>query len=294
MEKMLRRLIGENVLLETHRDPDLWPVLADPSQLEQVIANLAVNARDAMPDGGLLSFETKNLTVEEDPVPGAEGLSAGRYIVLTVTDSGTGMDPDTLSQIFEPFYTTKERGKGTGLGLSTVYGIVRQTGGQIRVESVVGTGTTFEVCLPATQHTPETTTARSEAAASGGGDETILLVEDEPGVRELTEELLAEAGYTVLSAEDGVEAMRVAHQHEGVIHLLLTDVVMPDLGGAGLAEAMSVLEPGTKVLYMTGHSRETMRQDGQLEPGTHLLTKPFTQESLLGKVREVLDSGAAD
>jgi PAS domain S-box-containing protein len=276
MEKMLRRLIGEDVLLVTRPGKDLRRVWADPAQLEQVIVNLAVNARDAMPGGGSLSFETRNVD------------QRGRYVQLTVTDSGEGMSDEVRSRIFEPFFSTKEHGKGTGLGLSTVYGIVKQSGGEIAVNSAPGQGTRFVILLPAAGAEDEEEGEGAKDAVPGGS-ETVLLVEDEAGVRGLAAEIIESAGYTVLEADNGEAALRLARDHEGVIDVLVTDMVMPGLGGTKLAQALREARPEAKVLFMTGYTEETVPTRGPEHAGRSLLDKPFTSETLLRAVRAVLD-----
>ena len=290
MEKMLGRLIGEDVELVTVLGSGLSNVKADPGQIEQVVMNLAVNARDAMPDGGKLTIETADADLSEAYAREHVGVAAGPYVMLAVSDTGVGMDEDTRSHIFEPFFTTKDVGKGTGLGLSTVYGIVRQSGGHIFVYSEPGKGTSFKIYFPR---------AEEEAAAPGKegvpseelrGTETILLVEDEKGVREFSGRVLRENGYTVFEAESGQAALDVLGRHEGPVDLLLTDVVMPGMGGFDLARRASVLRPGSGVLYMSGYTEEMIDERGLLEMDIPFLPKPFTPEALLRKVREVLAS----
>ncbi len=276
MEPMLRRLIGENIDLVSILKPGLSQVRVDRGQFEQVIMNLVVNARDAMPENGGM------LLVETDDLPTGD-------VVIQVTDNGHGMDDETLARTFEPFFTTKEPGKGTGLGLSTVYGIVKQSGGDITVKSRPGTGTTFRIVLPALRGERPETGREETRNASPGGRETLLLVEDEEVVRRLVAEILQEAGYTVLQAEDGEKAMALAGKHAGPIHLLLTDVVMPRMGGRALAGAVSGLLPETLVLYMSGYTTEAAIRDGVAQDGIAFLQKPFTPDSLVRKVRDVLD-----
>jgi len=256
--------------------------------------NLAVNARDAMPNGGKLTLETANL--ELDPVYAREHAPVipGSYVMLAITDTGSGMNAETLSHVFEPFFTTKEQGKGTGLGLSTVYGIVKQSGGYIWPYSELGMGTTFKIYLPRVDEMAERAQAHAQAAASGlGGTETILLVEDEEGVRALTRQLLQRHGYTVLEAEHGQDALLLCERYSGPIHLLLSDVVLAQMSGRELVQRLSPLRPEMRVLYMSGYSDEAIVQHGVLAPGTAFLQKPFTTESLMRKVREVLEGKKA-
>ena len=288
MEKMLRPLIGEDIALLTVFEPALGPVNADPGQLEQVILNLAVNARDAMPQGGRIVLKTGNRQLDEAAAARQPGLQAGRYAVLAVSDTGVGMDPTTQARIFEPFFTTKKPGKGTGLGLSTVYGIVQQHSGFVSVESAPGLGTTFKIHLPHVEALVETPVAGPTRAASGRGSETVLVVEDEDEVRALAIEILREHGYTTLAAADGAEALRVAARHPGPLHLLLTDVVMPHLSGWELARQLSSIRPETKVLYMTGYSEIAVAHEGVSD--AIVLQKPFTPDLLAGRVREAIQA----
>ena len=289
MERMLRRLIGEDIELATHLDPDLEAVQADPGQIDQVLLNLAVNARDAMPEGGRLTIETANTELDEDYARNHPDVRPGRYALVAVTDSGTGIAPENLPQIFEPFFTTKEPGKGTGLGLSTVYGIVRQSGGHISVYSEPGHGTTFKIYLPVTQE-PITVTPR--LAPPLPGTETILVVEDEEPVRQFAGMALRQSGYTVLEASGGEEALRKAGEHQGPIHLLLTDVVMPGMSGRELAKHLAPLHPETKVFYFSGYTSDAIVRHGILSGDMPFLPKPFGREALARKVREIL--GPAD
>ncbi len=287
-ESMLRRLLGEDIVLETRLAEGLGSALADRGQLEQVIMNLAVNARDAMPGGGRLTLETAE--VELDDAYAAQHVAAqpGRYIALAVSDTGCGMDAETKAHIFEPFFTTKARGKGTGLGLSTVYGIVKQSGGYVWVYSEPGTGTTFKIYLPRVE-APASEPRRRSAQAVASGSETLLLVEDEDAVRRLAERILLGAGYRVLTATNGGDALLLCETHVGPIDLLLTDVVMPLMSGRSLAERLASLRPRLKVLYMSGYTDDAIAHHGVLAPGTRFLSKPFTAVELAGKVREALD-----
>jgi len=291
MEKMLPRLIREDIVLKLELDTSLSQVKADPSQIEQVILNLTVNARDAMPDGGKLLIQTANVNLDNAYTHNHPGSRPGSYVMLRVTDTGTGIDPEIQSQIFEPFFTTKERDKGTGLGLATVYGIVKQSGGYIGVDSEKGKGASFSVCLPRLEQ-PATHSIAPPAAApmNTRGTETILVVEDSEPLRKLAEIFLKESGYSILSAADGQQALQTARQHPGPIHLLLTDVVMPGMNGRVLGERLAPSQPGMKVLYMSGYADSFIAGHRVLESGTHLLHKPFTQETLTRKVRELLDA----
>jgi len=289
MDKMLRRLIRADITFRTHLASDLGPVRADPGQIGQVIMNLVVNACDAMPDGGTLTIETANVEVgaghEQDQVP-----APGAYVVLTVSDTGLGMDATTRAHIFEPFFTTKERGKGTGLGLSTVYGIVQQSEGYVSLESEPGRGTTFKVYLPRIDSRVEAAAAGAVRAAPQGGAETILVVEDQEPVRRLTRKILETKGYAVLAAADGPEALRVAQHHAGAIHVLVTDVVMPGMSGREVGRRLSAERPGMRVLYLSGHADDSIVRHGVLEPGLAFLQKPFTPDTLARRVRDLLDA----
>lgn len=289
MSAMLQRLLGEDIELATVLDPALGSVKADPSQLEQVLMNLAANARDAMPDGGRLTIGTANVEIT-GACPHGELLPPGRYAELTVNDTGVGMDAETQARIFEPFFTTKERGKGTGLGLSTVYGIVKQSGGYIFVSSEPGHGTTFKVYLPRVDETVEAVKGGQDAQGLPNGRETVLLVEDDPTVRSLVRTRLEQLGYTVLEARHGFEALIIASQHPAPIQLLVTDVVMPQMSGRDLADRLMLSRPDIKVLYMSGYATNTIAQGGVLNPGAAFLQKPCSMEALAHKVREVLDS----
>ncbi len=290
MEKILRRLIGEDIQLETSSVPDLGLVKADRSQIEQVILNLAVNARDAMPQGGRLTIETANVELDSSYSHPPAVLSPGRYVMMAVTDNGCGMDAETQAHVFEPFFTTKEKGKGTGLGLATVYGVVKQSGGYVWVYSEPGRGTSFKIYLPRIEETavPALRDGKSEMQIPQRGSETILLVEDEKGVRELAREYLASSGYTVIEAEDGHTALELAAMHVGQIHLLLTDVVMPGISGRELAERVSQIRPGIKIIYMSGYTDQAVVHHGILQNDAVLLQKPFTLMTLAGKLREML------
>ena len=294
MEKMLPRLIGEDITLKFQLDPTLGQVKADPGQIEQVLMNLAVNSRDAMPNGGRLTIETANVELDLAFTRQHPGSRTGQYIMLAVADTGMGIDPEIQSQIFEPFFTTKERDKGTGLGLATVYGVVKQSGGYIAVDSEMGKGARFSVYLPRVMQTVTAPEIKAGTPADLRGSETILLVEDAEPLRKLANMFLRDSGYNVLAAVDGTEALELACRDSRPIDLLLTDVVMPGINGRVLAERLAPMQPRMKVLYMSGYTDSFIAGHGVLESGTHLLHKPFTQESLARKVREVLDgSGSA-
>jgi two-component system, cell cycle sensor histidine kinase and response regulator CckA len=287
MERLLRPLIGENVEFTTRLAPDAAHTRADAGQLEQVLMNLVVNAKDAMPSGGKLTIETRNIAVDENHRRGQTFIRPGHYIVLSVADSGTGMDKETQSRIFEPFFTTKEKGKGTGLGLSTVYGIVKQSGGYVMVQSEEQRGTTFHIYLPRVDGVAEKLAAPI-ARAILGGTETVLLVEDEESVRQLVRETLAAKGYCVVEAENGEAGMAAAAQHNGKIDLVITDVVMPGIGGRELVKQLGLRRPDTKVLYLSGYTEDAILSEGTIERGAAFLQKPFTLQNLARKVREVL------
>jgi PAS domain S-box-containing protein len=291
--KLIRRLIGEDIALTTHLAAGLLPVTADPGQLEQVILNLAVNARDAMPQGGSLTIATRNVVVDATAAANQPGLKPGRYAVLTVADTGCGMDADTRARVFEPFFTTKEPGRGTGLGLATTYGIVMQSGGHIGVQSEPGRGTTFQVLWPQADGPAAAAPAGDGDAAVRGGTETILLVEDEDSVRGLTARVLAGYGYRVLEARDGAEAQHLAQKSGQYLHLMVTDVVMPGISGLELARRLAPVRPKMKVLFMSGYTDDAIVRKGVLAPDAAFLPKPFTPEVLARRVREALDQSPA-
>jgi signal transduction histidine kinase len=284
IEKMLRRLIGEDIALVTQLESDLWLVHADPGQIEQVVMNLAVNARDAMPDGGRLTIETANVERE-----------TGSYVMLAITDTGVGMTSDVRAHLFEPFFTTKERGKGTGLGLSTVYGIVKQSGGDIGVHAEPGKGATFKIFLP--RHVVDQAAQREverAAPAAPRGTETILLVEDDPSLRVLAERILRGYGYTVLVASTGQRALTLVEAYTGEIHLVATDVVMPEMSGTALVERLVSIVPNIRVLFMSGYTDDEVVRRGILDRRAAFLQKPFTPYQLAFEVREVLDRDHSD
>jgi two-component system, cell cycle sensor histidine kinase and response regulator CckA len=292
VEKMLHRVIGEDIELAIRLQPDLGRVKADPGQLSQVLMNLAVNSRDAMPNGGKLVIETANMELDDTYGRQHLGAKPGPHVMLAISDTGTGMDSETLSHIFEPFFTTKETGKGTGLGLSMVYGIIKQSNGYIMAYSEPGRGTTFKIYFPSTEESVSPIQKTEQDIQSG--TETILVVEDEPAVRELTCVLLEDAGYTVLESSGVEDAMETARDVQRKIDLLLTDVVMPRLDGRELANQMVLLRPDLKVLYMSGYSDDVILHRGVLTQGAVLVQKPFTKRTLLQKVRETLDSQVPD
>jgi hypothetical protein len=289
MEKMLRRLIGEDIDLTVRTEPGLGRVKADRGQIEQIVMNLVVNARDAMPKGGKLTLRTTGVEVDPGLARRHPGARPGSYVCLEVSDNGVGMKPDVKEHIFEPFFTTKPMGQGTGLGLATVYGIIEQGGGFLSVDSEPGRGTTFRIRLPAVAESPETVRPEAADARSLDGSETILLVEDEAVVRNLTREILQSYGYTVLEAADVDEAHRLCEKHGAEIHLLLTDVVMPRMSGRELAARLTAFHPGIKVLYMSGYADDTLIKHGVAGPGVPFLQKPFTPTGLARKVRDVLE-----
>ncbi len=289
MLNMLRRLIGENIDLEWLPSKDLGRVRIDPSQIEQLLANLCVNARDAIPNTGKITVETGAVTFDETDCAGHVGMVPGKYVLLAVSDNGRGMDAETLSHLFEPFFTTKEVGKGTGLGLATVYGMVKQNNGFIDVHSEPGRGTTFKIYLP--RNTAETGRTRMKDAPqpAARGHETILLVEDEPMILDITTKMLERQGYTVQAAATPGEAIRLAREHAGEIHLLMTDVVMPEMNGKDLAKNLLSLYPNLKRLFMSGYTADVIAHHGVLDEGVQFIQKPFSVHALAVKVREVLD-----
>jgi CheY-like chemotaxis protein len=285
---LLGRILGEDVELSTRLAGDLGATRADPGQIEQVIMNLAVNARDAMPRGGRLTIETANVEVDDELAARHVGAEPGSYVLVSVSDDGCGMDRETLERAFEPFFTTKPVGQGTGLGLATVYGIVQQTGGHIWAYSEPGRGSTFKLYLPRVW---EEASAREEVArpARPGGSETVLLVEDEEIVRSLVREMLESSGYRVLEAPHGAAAIAIAETHGAAVDVLLTDVVMPGLSGQELAARLAGIRPGLRVVFTSGYTEDAIANHGVLSPGTAFLEKPFTAGQLAAKLRDVLD-----
>jgi len=291
MEEMLRRLIGENIELVTVSCSPLGLVRADPSQIEQIILNLSVNARDAMPHGGKLTIETANVMLDEGDSRANAEVEPGLYVMCAVSDSGVGMDAETASHVFDPFFTTKEKGVGTGLGLATVYGIVKQHQGHVVVQSQQQRGTTFKIYLPLVEEFLESNSVTTANEIQLGGSETILVVEDEETVRPLTCEALELLGYHVLSAHESELAVTISDGHAGPIHLLLTDVVLPKMDGRSLYEKLAATRPDMKVVYMSGYTDNFIVHHGVLDQGVHFLAKPFTLDALAKKVRDVLGEG---
>jgi CheY-like chemotaxis protein len=293
LEKMLHPLLGERIRIGLRTAPDLGTVRADPGQVEHILMNLAVNARDAMPRGGTLTFKTENVDLGEAFTRKHPGASPGKYVVLSVTDTGTGMDNHALAHLFEPFFTTKEPGKGTGLGLSMVYGIVKQSGGYITVESELGHGTTFRIYLPRLEDLEESPEPESTPATRTAGTGTILLVEDEDAVRSLVEAILTADGYKILVADSADHAIQLCRNYGDNIDILLTDVVMPGVSGPELAKNLLSLRPGLKVVYMSGYAGEYLHNEGVSADGVVLLQKPFTAAALEEKIRQVLHQPVA-
>ncbi len=289
IEPLVRRLIGEDIDFKTALDEKLGRVKADPGQIEQVVMNLAINARDAMSAGGKLIVETANINADEEYVKQHTTVAPGPYATLSVSDTGMGFDRATQERIFEPFFTTKQKGKGTGLGLATVYGIVKQSGGHIWVYSEPGFGTVFKIYLPRTSEPAKTMAVIDTKAVPMRGTETILLVEDQPLLRKLEQSMLEQYGYTVLAAEDPARGLEIAAAHQGVIDLLVTDVILPRMNGRAFAELLSQARPGVRVLFVSAYTEDVVMHHGQLAEGIHFLQKPFTQDELCGKVREILD-----
>ena len=290
IDMLLHRLTGDQIHLNVIRAEDLGCVRVDPGQSEQIVMNLTVNARDAMPDGGELTIETTNRDIDDTDGSPASSLPLGKYVTIKVSDTGCGMDEKTRSRVFEPFYTTKPPGKGTGLGLSTVYGIVKQSQGHILLDSEVGKGTTFEVYLPRLEDT------EMEAEISDGshkelaeGTETLLLTDDEDLVRDLVRSILTARGYKVPEARDGKESLEIGSRHEGTIHLLVTDMSMPNMNGRELAQRLAEIRPGMKTLYMSGYMEDSGNGNKELPPEAFFIQKPFRPEAFARKVREVLD-----
>ncbi len=293
MDKMLRRLLGEHIVLSSTSHPLVGNVKADIGQLEQVLLNLAVNARDAMPSGGRLTIETYNVTLDDTYAQMRDEVAPGEYVLLAISDTGCGMTPEVKSRLFEPFFTTKEVGKGTGLGLATCHGIVKQSGGHIAVYSEVGKGTTFKIYLPRVNEAAESFQLKSTTAEVPAGTGTVLLVEDEPMLRELGLTVLNELGYRVLSAENGKQALAlVAANPDAKIDLLLTDVVMPEMGGKELVEKLRPISPHTKVIYCSGYTEDIIFHNSGIESGVYFLQKPYTVAAVAQKVRDVMSAAA--
>jgi signal transduction histidine kinase len=290
MSRMLLPLIGENVDLAIELSPDLWQVKADSGQIEQILANLAVNAKDAMPLGGKLAIRTCNIFLDEEIVRRYESVQSGPHVLLTMSDTGHGMNPETVSRVFEPFFTTKEVGKGSGLGLSTVYGIVKQSGGYISIDSEVGRGTTFKIYLPRVDEEVGAMEVSPRPSALLPGRETVLVVEDDNQVRSVAAMVLEISGYDVLTAANGGEALLLSEQFKSKIDLLLTDMIMPGMGGQELSKRLLRLRPGTRVVYMSGYSENANIHHGVIEEGSDFIEKPFSPEVLTRRIREVLDT----
>jgi CheY-like chemotaxis protein len=286
---MLKRLIGEDIETTVLTGPERQTVKADPGQIEQVIMNLAINARDAMPKGGKLLIEVTPVVISQSHVRQGTMVYAGRYVMLAVSDAGSGMDQETQARVFEPFFTTKQKGKGTGLGLSTVYGIVKQSEGYVWLYSELGVGTTFKVYLPRVDEPVAPVAAPSPATGSLHGTERILVVEDEDAVRQLVSRVLQRRGYTVLTASTPAEAVEISQRETQAIDLLISDVVLPQMSGRVLSEQIVANQPGIKVLYMSGYTDNAIVHHGVLDAGTPFLQKPFTPDALARKVREVLN-----
>jgi signal transduction histidine kinase/CheY-like chemotaxis protein len=289
MLRMLQRLIGEDIELVWEPGANVWQVTMDPSQVDQILANLCVNARDAIGGVGRITIETDNVELDADDCANYAETVPGAYVVLTVSDTGCGMDRQTLEHVFEPFFTTKSVGEGTGLGLATVYGITKQSNGHLSVDSEPGQGTTFRIYLPRAAEDSPGMEREPPEATTPGGNETILLVEDEKSIRVTAGMFLRAVGYTVLAAENPEQALRLATEHEGPIHLLITDVVMPDMSGRDLADRLTEDSPDISVIYMSGYTADVIAHRGVLEAGVDFLSKPFTRDVLTLKVREVLD-----
>ncbi|MBN1830155.1 MAG: response regulator [Deltaproteobacteria bacterium] len=294
MLKMLRRLIGEDIDLAWRPWVELWPVKIDPSQIDQVLANLCVNARDAIAGVGKVTVETGNIAFDEDYCATHLDFIPGEYVLLAVSDDGCGMDEETRAHLFEPFFTTKSVGKGTGLGLATVFGIVKQNDGFINVYSEPGQGTTFKIYLPRHKAEPAGALMETSAETPPGGRETVLIVEDEMAILDLCKRIIEQLGYTVLTAKTPGEAIRLVEEHTGDIHLLITDVVMPEMNGRELAERLASIKPGLKCLYMSGYTANVIAHRGMLAEGVYFIQKPFSMKDLAAKAREVLNQKTTD
>jgi hypothetical protein len=288
VQQLLDRTIGEDIVLRANLADHLWPVLADAGQVEQILVNLAINARDAMQDGGTLTIDTENIPVTTEFIAAGSTVRAGRYVRLRVSDTGTGMAPDVIAHAFEPFYTTKADGTGTGLGLATVYGIVLQAEATIDIHSMLGVGTTFTILIPVTDEVavPVEEPATYHRTPTG---ETVLIVEDEEALREVTERIFTRSGYHVLTAVHGIDAIAVAAAHDGDIHLLVTDVVMPNMLGKEVAEKILLIKPGIEVLYMSGYAQPVLASQGRLDQDVHLIEKPFSEAALIAMAGKILN-----
>jgi CheY-like chemotaxis protein len=288
MNRLLRRLLGEDITLATALDPRIGGILADPGHIEQIVMNLAVNSRDAMPDGGKLLIETGNAELDDSYARRHSGVAAGSYVMLAVSDTGSGMDEETQAHMFEPFFTTKPMGKGTGLGLSTVFGIVQQAGGSVWVYSELGKGTTFKIYFPRVAQATDKS-AQTLRAGTPAGTETVLIVEDEQAVRMLMASVLKRAGYTVLEAGNGTEALQVCEKAHSSIDLVVSDVVMPEMSGPDLLKRLKEFKPDIKVLFVSGYTANAMVEHAAFDSKTPFLQKPFTAAGLARKVRESID-----
>ncbi len=293
VEQLLVRTLGEHVVLKTDLAPDVCPVLADPGQIEQVLVNLAVNARDAMPSGGTLAVQTATTDIDAAHAASRAGLQPGRYACMKIGDTGVGMPRKVIDRAFEPFFTTKPKGEGAGLGLATVYGIVTQAHGYVQIYSEPGIGTTFTILLPATGQGVRAEPAAEQKPREGAG-ETVLIVEDEPAMRKVTGRILSRSGYNVITAADGRKAVEIAASHAGGIDVLLTDVVMPQMSGKEAAEQIRALRPGVKVLFMSGYTQGLLDTQGVVEPGVNLIEKPFSEASLLIRLGQLIASRGPD
>jgi CheY-like chemotaxis protein len=290
MLKMIRRLIGEDIHLEWHPGVDLWPIKMDPSQIDQILANLCVNARDSIDGVGKVTIETNNVMLDEDDCNRHLEAVPGDYVLLAVSDDGCGMNKEILGKLFEPFFTTKEVGKGTGLGLPTVYGIVRQNEGLINVYSEPGQGTTFRIYIPRHPGEVGKEHGRDIEKSITGGNETILLVEDEPTLLQMGKSVLERLGYRVLAAGSAAAAVKIAEEHKNEIHLLITDVIMPEMNGRDLADKLLSLHPHLKLLFMSGYTADVIAHHGVLDPGVKFVQKPFSMKDLANRIREALES----
>jgi CheY-like chemotaxis protein len=285
---MIQRLIGENIKLIFRPGHDLWNVRMDPSQIDQILANLCVNAKDAIPETGTITIETRNTTINENDCHQHAGFSPGDYVCLAVIDNGTGMDADTMSHLFEPFFTTKKTGEGTGLGLATIYGVVKQNQGFLHVHSEPQQGAAFRIYLPPDRRPAGSAQSADIRSLPAPGTETILLVEDEPAILRMTTSILKLLGYTVLPSATPGEALHLAEQHNGAIDLLMTDVIMPEMNGRDLAHRMLSLHPDLKILFMSGYTADVIAHHGVLDPGVQFLQKPFTRSELSERLKSAL------